>query len=107
MQIEFKEEKTKTTAGLCTYDTLSVEFMALDLASMKSVQTFINDFTAKESHLNLLICNAGIAICGQGTYVRRYQENEEKKPPKNKLYVYFTSYQTMKIVFVFFSLHGR
>ncbi|XP_056014761.1 dehydrogenase/reductase SDR family member on chromosome X-like isoform X2 [Ostrea edulis] len=65
MQIEFKEEKTKTTAGLCTYDTLSVEFMALDLASMKSVQTFINDFTAKESHLNLLICNAGIAICGQ------------------------------------------
>jgi NAD(P)-dependent dehydrogenase (short-subunit alcohol dehydrogenase family) len=67
MQREFTEEKAKQTAGLCSYDKLSVEFMALNLASMKSVEAFINDFTAQESQLQLLICNAGICICNQGT----------------------------------------
>ncbi|XP_061177286.1 retinol dehydrogenase 14-like [Saccostrea echinata] len=62
MQKEFREEKTKGTPGLCSSETLAVEFMALDLASLKSVESFINNFKEKENKLHLLICNAGIAL---------------------------------------------
>ena len=65
MQGEFKEEKSKGTPGLCSSETLAVEFMALDLSSLRSVETFISDFKAKEPKLHVFICNAGIGLVEQ------------------------------------------
>jgi NAD(P)-dependent dehydrogenase (short-subunit alcohol dehydrogenase family) len=65
MQSEFKTEKSKGTPGLCSGDTLAVEFMALDLSSLGSVETFISNFKAKETKLHVLLCNAGIGSHGQ------------------------------------------
>ncbi|XP_048765177.2 dehydrogenase/reductase SDR family member on chromosome X-like isoform X3 [Ostrea edulis] len=65
MQVEFKEEKSKGTPRLCSCETLALEFMALDLASLKSVENFIDNFKAKEIKLHVLLCNAGIALHAQ------------------------------------------
>ncbi|XP_048765180.1 WW domain-containing oxidoreductase-like [Ostrea edulis] len=65
MQAEFKEERSKGTPGLCSCETLALEFMALDLASLKSVESFIDNFKAKEIKLHILLCNAGIALHAQ------------------------------------------
>lgn len=62
MQKEFEEEKAKGTAGICSKERLDVEFMALDLASLNSVENFIETFKSKETKLHLLLCNAGIAM---------------------------------------------
>lgn len=62
MQEAFEEEKAKGTTGICSKEKLEVEFMALDLASLKSVENFIEAFKSKESKLHLLLCNAGIAM---------------------------------------------
>lgn len=37
-----------------------IEFMQLDLASLKNVKNFISNFKKKNLSLNLLVCNAGI-----------------------------------------------
>jgi NAD(P)-dependent dehydrogenase (short-subunit alcohol dehydrogenase family) len=68
MQMEFREEKSKGTIGICSGESLALEFMALDLASLKSVESFIENFKAKETKLHVFICNAGIALHAQGTY---------------------------------------
>jgi len=47
---------------------VNVEFMKLDLASLESTKKFIEDFKQKNLPLNLLICNAGIAMVVQGSY---------------------------------------
>ncbi|XP_069115731.1 polyprenol dehydrogenase-like [Argopecten irradians] len=60
MNQEFQAEKEKGTPGIAKYDNLSVEFMKLDLASMKSVREFIDEFKAIGKQLHVLICNAGI-----------------------------------------------
>ncbi|XP_060079868.1 dehydrogenase/reductase SDR family member on chromosome X-like [Ylistrum balloti] len=60
MNREFLEEKQKGTLGLAQYDELSVEFMKLDCASLKSVREFIDEFKATGRKLHVLICNAGI-----------------------------------------------
>nr|XP_022293543.1 dehydrogenase/reductase SDR family member on chromosome X-like [Crassostrea virginica]XP_022293561.1 dehydrogenase/reductase SDR family member on chromosome X-like [Crassostrea virginica] len=62
MQEEFEGEKSKSTPGVCSRETLAVEFMKLDLTSLKSVESFVESFKAKESKLHILLCNAGIAI---------------------------------------------
>eukprot|EP00105_Crassostrea_gigas_P044658 XP_019928806.1 PREDICTED: dehydrogenase/reductase SDR family member on chromosome X isoform X2 [Crassostrea gigas] len=62
MQKEFEEEKAKGTAGICSKERLDVEFMALDLASLSSVENFIETFKSKKTKLHLLLCNAGIAM---------------------------------------------
>jgi len=45
---------------------LQVEFMKLDLASLKSVNEFADEFKAKEYPLHILINNAGIAFGNKG-----------------------------------------
>ncbi|XP_056014768.1 retinol dehydrogenase 14-like isoform X2 [Ostrea edulis] len=62
IQREFKEEKSKGAVGLCSSENLTLEFMALDLSSLKSVESFISTFKAKEPKLHVLLCNAGIAL---------------------------------------------
>ena len=69
MQKEFEEEKSKSTPGVCSRETLAVEFMKLDLTSLKSVESFVESFKAKESKLHILLCNAGIALHEQGTFI--------------------------------------
>lgn len=65
MQKEFEEEKARGTTGICSKERLDVEFMALDLASLNSVENFIETFKSKETKLHLLLCNAGIAMHSQ------------------------------------------
>lgn len=38
----------------------NVEFMQLNLASLKSVREFAEDFMSKGLPLNILVCNAGV-----------------------------------------------
>ena len=38
----------------------SVEFMQLNLASLKSVKAFTEEFMGKDLSLNILVCNAGV-----------------------------------------------
>nr|KAG5686611.1 hypothetical protein BaRGS_006285 [Batillaria attramentaria] len=41
----------------------NVLFMELDLASFKSIRSFVDKFTEKEEHLHLLVNNAGVMMC--------------------------------------------
>ncbi|XP_022336407.2 WW domain-containing oxidoreductase-like [Crassostrea virginica] len=61
MEADFQEEKQKGTSGL-TSGTLSVEFMELDLSSLKSTLKFVEDFKALGKPLHVLICNAGLGM---------------------------------------------
>jgi len=54
--------------GVAAGKEINVESMKLDLASLKSTKKFIEDFKQKNLPLNLLICNAGIAMVLQGSY---------------------------------------
>ena len=47
---------------------LQLEFMKLDLNSLKSVEKFADAFKSKYTQLNVLICNAGIAGVPQGWF---------------------------------------
>uniref|UniRef100_A0A8W8N740 WW domain-containing oxidoreductase n=1 Tax=Magallana gigas TaxID=29159 RepID=A0A8W8N740_MAGGI len=61
MEADFEQEKQKGTSGL-TSGELSVEFMELDLSSLKSTQKFIEEFKASGKPLHVLICNAGLGM---------------------------------------------
>ena len=43
-----------------------MEFMKLDLGSLKSTKDFTKAFKQKNLPLHILICNAGIAVVPQG-----------------------------------------
>lgn len=60
MNDEFQLEKEKGSDNIAEYDKLDIEFMQLDLASLKSTMAFIEKFKAKYKKLHLLICNAGL-----------------------------------------------
>jgi WW domain-containing oxidoreductase len=52
----------------------SVEFMQLNLASLKSVKAFAEEVMAKELSLNILVCNAGV-FGGPYRYVHMYMHD--------------------------------
>ncbi|CAC5376700.1 RDH12 [Mytilus coruscus] len=63
MKSDFRERvKEQKTEGVTQTDDLSVEFMKLDLSSLKSTKEFVDQFTESGRPLNTLICNAGIAF---------------------------------------------
>ncbi len=47
---------------------LQVEFMKLDMTSLKSVEEFAEQFKAKGYPLHVLVCNAGVACIPQGRW---------------------------------------
>ncbi|UJR16853.1 hypothetical protein I4U23_003752 [Adineta vaga] len=51
-------EDIKKTTG-----NTKVEVLELDLTSLKSVRTFVDQFRARKLPINILICNAGIMAC--------------------------------------------
>lgn len=68
MEADFEQEKQKGTSGL-TSGELSVEFMELDLSSLKSTQKFIEEFKASGKPLHVLICNAGLGMYPLSRYM--------------------------------------
>lgn len=66
MNAEFQEEKTTFADNIITDDTLSVEFMKLDLASLKSTMEFVEEFKTSGRKLHVLICNAGVMMADEG-----------------------------------------
>ena len=49
--------------------TINVEFMELDLSSLKSVKQFTVDFKQRSLPIHLLINNAGVALVHEGMCV--------------------------------------
>lgn len=76
MKADFEEEKQKGTTGL-TSEELSLEFMELDLSSLKSTQKFIEEFKASGKPLHVLLCNAGLGMLPLG---RWYQKRSSDLP---------------------------
>lgn len=72
MEADFEQEKQKGTSGL-TSGELSVEFMELDLSSLKSTQKFIEEFKASGKPLHVLICNAGLGMHPLSMYICQSQ----------------------------------
>ena len=62
MNTEYMEEKAKGTQGLADYDTLAIEFMKVDLASLKSTVAFCEEFKKSGRPLHVLFCNAGLGL---------------------------------------------
>lgn len=62
MQQEFQCAKKDGKLGNITRDKLNVEYMIVDLASLKSTMAFIEKFIASGKLLHVLICNAGIGF---------------------------------------------
>ncbi len=58
----------KLEKGHINEDKLPVEFMQVDLASLKSTMDFIEAFKASGRKLQVLLCNAGLAAVERGTY---------------------------------------
>ena len=78
MEADFQEEKQKGTSGL-TSGTLSVEFMELDLSSLKSTLKFVEDFKALGKPLHVLICNAGLGMHPLSECIDIFDNNIESR----------------------------
>ena len=61
MNEEFQAEKRAGAKGIVDYDTLSLEFMKLDLNYFKSVVEFCEEYKRSGRPLHVLFCCAGIA----------------------------------------------
>ena len=61
MNEEFQADKRAGLKGIVNYDTLSIEFMKLDLNYFQSVVDFCEAFKRSERPLHVLFCCAGIA----------------------------------------------
>ncbi|OWF44719.1 dehydrogenase/reductase SDR family member on chromosome X-like [Mizuhopecten yessoensis] len=68
MNKEFTEEKQKQTVGVVDYEQLNVEFMSLNLNSLKSVMNFVETYKASGRKLHKLYCNAGIGLQDKVSY---------------------------------------
>ena len=68
MKSEFQAEKEKGTDGVTQTADLTIEFMQLDLTSLNSTKTFIEQFKASGKKLNVLVCNAGIVYVPLGNF---------------------------------------
>ena len=73
MKAEYEVQKEKEILGVITDGNLNIEFMELNLSSLKSTKKFIDDFKSSGRKLHALICNAGIALheqgmCGSGKF---------------------------------------
>ena len=66
MNEEFQGEKLAGSKNIISDDRLSLEFMKLDLASLKSTKAFIDAFISSGRKLHLLICNAGAHSHSEG-----------------------------------------
>ncbi|KAK3602908.1 hypothetical protein CHS0354_018775, partial [Potamilus streckersoni] len=62
IQEEFQVEKENRTPVICDTESLSMEFMELDLGSFKSVRDFIQAYKSSARALHVLVCNAGVAL---------------------------------------------
>ena len=60
MNTEYKELKEAGTEDLADLEELNVEFMQLDLSSLKSTKEFVEAFKKSGRELHVLVCNAGI-----------------------------------------------
>lgn len=76
MSREFIKEKRKRPS---LTERLSLEFMKLDLASLKSVMEFIEEFKASGRSLHALVCNAGIGPYRQSKYACNYMYSSTKQ----------------------------
>lgn len=61
MNEEYQADRSAGLKGIVDYDTLSLEFMKLDLNSFQSVVEFCETFRRSGRPLHVLFCNAGIA----------------------------------------------
>lgn len=61
--------KAKGPSEYIDDETLSVDFIRLDLASLKSVMEFIEAFKSTGKALHSLICNAGIFMGSLGNLI--------------------------------------
>ncbi|XP_067674580.1 retinol dehydrogenase 12-like [Haliotis asinina] len=68
MNDEYHEDKKngKLKEGHINEDKLPVDFMLLDLASLKSTMEFIEAFKSSGRKLHVLLCNAGLAVVPRG-----------------------------------------
>lgn len=71
MKTEFQVEKEKGTEGVTQTAELTIQFMQLDLTSLNSTKTFIQQFKASGRKLNVLVCNAGIAYAPMGNKMKK------------------------------------
>ncbi|XP_030839711.1 retinol dehydrogenase 12-like [Strongylocentrotus purpuratus] len=67
MKMEHSEEKAddKKSKVEIKANDLDVEFMTLDLSSIASTMSFVEEFKAKGLPLHILVCNAGMAYGGE------------------------------------------
>lgn len=61
MEAAKKEQKAIAAELACNKEQL-MTVMKLDLGSLSSVRTFVEDFKAKNLALDVLICNAGVML---------------------------------------------
>ena len=74
MQEEHAKESKNTALQeddreLSSSDQLLVEYMHLDLSSLKSTMDFVEAFKQTGHPLHVLVCNAGIAFANQSMFI--------------------------------------
>ncbi|KAJ8315148.1 hypothetical protein KUTeg_007298 [Tegillarca granosa] len=60
MKKDFLSEKQKIEENTNLTDELLIEFMKVDMSSLRSVKSFIDEFKSSGRKLHALVCNAGV-----------------------------------------------